>query len=120
VIAGKEGRVTPEYLLRIAAGWSCLTAVQSIYADYKRGINATDWCGETALLKTCRAGHLDVVQWLLTTAKADAGVKTKKMHYAIALALLFPGRGRHGNCSDAEKCWSRPECGCRRNPRRQR
>jgi ankyrin repeat protein len=37
-----------------------------------------DWYGETALLKTCRAGHLDVVQWLLTTAKADAGVKTKK------------------------------------------
>jgi hypothetical protein len=73
-----KGHITPEYLLRIAAGWGCLDAVKALRQQYTADINAQDSFGETALLKACRAGNTEVVKWLTQTGKAKANIGTRK------------------------------------------
>jgi ankyrin repeat protein len=72
-----DGWITPEYLLRMAAGWGVLEAIISIFCDHELDINSQDLNGETALLKAARAGHVEIVEWLIHTAGARADISTK-------------------------------------------
>ncbi|PVF98802.1 ankyrin [Serendipita vermifera] len=76
--AHHQGVFTPEYLLRIAASWGSVDTLESITSTYKVNINEQDFYGETALLRACRAGHPDVVRWLITMGKAKANLSTTK------------------------------------------
>lgn len=76
--AKPSGVIDAGYLLRIAAGWGALKDVQLLVTEYGADVNARDWNGETALLKACRAGHQDVVEWLVTKGGALADIGSNK------------------------------------------
>jgi ankyrin repeat protein len=71
-------RATPEYLFRVASCWGCLDAMKALVSNHRADVNAQDSYGETALLKACRAGHSDIVRWLVQEAGAKASISTRK------------------------------------------
>ncbi|ORY19435.1 hypothetical protein BCR34DRAFT_659639 [Clohesyomyces aquaticus] len=74
--AKPDGHINPDYLLRIASGWGALKDVQLLVRKHRANLDAKSANeGETALLTACRAGHVDVVQWLIA-AGANASITT--------------------------------------------
>lgn len=88
--ASPDGIIDADYLLRVAAGWGALKDIQVLVAEYGASVNTRDWHGETALLKACRAGHLDVVRWLVNEAGALANVGSKKNVTPLHWLNSFP------------------------------
>ncbi|KAH7139580.1 hypothetical protein B0J11DRAFT_501722 [Dendryphion nanum] len=76
--AKPSGIIDAGYLLRMAAGWGALKDAQLLVTGYGADVNDRDWNGETALLKACRAGHQDVVEWLVTKGGALADIGSNK------------------------------------------
>ena len=86
------GVIDATYLLREAAGWGSLDAVIFLAGTMEARVDSQDGHGETALLKSCRAGHVDIVEWLVKEGGASAGIGTTKNVTPLHWINSFPPR----------------------------
>lgn len=85
-----SGVIDASYLMRIAAGWGSLEAVQLLVKSAGAKVNSQDHHGETALLKACRAGHVVLVEWLVNKGRASAQIGSKKNVTPLHWLNSFP------------------------------
>jgi hypothetical protein len=88
--AKPDGFITAEYLLRNASGWGALDDVKLLIRVHKANVNARSANGgETALMYACRAGQVDVVEYLLK-AGARADIASDKNSTPLHWLNSFP------------------------------
>lgn len=85
------GSLTPDGMFRMLVTWGLFESAKNLYAKGCINANSVDPFGETALLRTFRAGHFELAKWLLTTARADPRVASKLKITPLHWLHVFSG-----------------------------